>query len=95
MGEFTPVLLNNKEVKVSEDDVLNLVENILIRVGVSDDTIGYGLNCLLKLFDKVGQKKRVLNLINFFKDNPSVEVQKRSLEYSKLVSKEWDGSRNQ
>lgn len=72
LGEFSRVLLNNSEVRVTEDDILNLVECIMLRVGVSDDTLGYGLNCLVKLFDRVSDKKRVVNLIYTFRDNPSV-----------------------
>lgn len=94
LGEFSKVLLNNSEVRVTEDDILNLVETIMLRVGVSDDTLGYGLNCLVKLFDKVNDKKRVINLIYNFRDNPSVEVQKRALEYSKLIEQEWNEARN-
>lgn len=94
LGEFSKVLLNNTEVRISEEDILNLVENILLRVGVSEDTLGYGLNCLVKLYDRVNDKKRVVNLIHTFRDNPSVEVQKRALEYSKLVDSEWNDIRN-
>lgn len=73
---------------------MNLVENILLRVGVSDDTLGYGLNCLVKLHDRINNKNRVINLIHTFRDSPSVEVQKRALEYSKLVESEWNDIRN-
>lgn len=46
---------------------------------MSEDTLGYGLNCLVKLHDRMNDKKRIINLINTFRDNPSVEVQKRAL----------------
>ena len=93
LGEFSRILLNNSEVKITEDDIMSLVESIMLRVGVSDDTLGYGLNCLVKLYDRISDKSRVTNLIHNFRDNTSVEVQKRALEYSRLVDSEWNDTR--
>lgn len=35
LGEFSKVLLSNSEVRVTEGDIMNLVESIMLRVGVS------------------------------------------------------------
>ncbi len=66
LGEFAQVLLNNREVSVTEDNILSLIENCMLRVGASDDTISYGLSCLFKLYEKMKQKQRITSIIKSF-----------------------------
>lgn len=89
-GEFGQVLLGNREVTVTEDNLLSLVEKIVMRVGTDSDTVTYGLSCLFKLYEKVRDRKRVRSVIGGFEDHPSLEVQKRACEYVKLLEQEWN-----
>lgn len=93
LGEFGQVLMNNREVAISEDHILSLVENLILRAGASDDIISYGLSCLFKLADKTKDRRRITSLIKSFDNSPSYEVQKRACEYSKLLDPEWTEER--
>ena len=83
----------NREVTITEDNIISLVENLILRPGVQDDIVSYGLSSLFKLADKVKDRKRITNLIRSFDNSPSYEVQKRACEYSKLLEPEWSEER--
>jgi hypothetical protein len=44
------VLLRLREVSIGEDNILDLIESIIFKVGVGNDTVSYGLSTLLKLY---------------------------------------------
>lgn len=52
LGEIGEVLLKNRELDLSESKILDLIESVLFRIGVSFDTVAYGLSALLKLYEK-------------------------------------------
>lgn len=56
IGELSPVLLRLREVSISEVNVLDLIESIIFKVGVGNDTVSYGLSTLLKLFEKFSDR---------------------------------------
>ena len=70
-----------------------MVEQLLFRVGVLNDTISYGLSCLLKLHEKFGDRSRIIKMIKSFESHSDLEVQKRACEYGKLFESQWDQDR--
>jgi len=50
IGELSHVLFKITKAKITESHVLDLIESIIFKVGVSNDTIAYGLSTLLKLY---------------------------------------------
>ena len=49
IGELSNILLKIKVEKISEKNVLKLIEGIIFKADVDNDIIAYGLTCLLKL----------------------------------------------
>lgn len=50
--------------------MLDLIENILFKVGIENETIAYGLSALLKLHDKfVAEQGRIATMIGSFKSH--------------------------
>lgn len=46
---------------------MDLIESVLFRIGVSFDTIAYGLSALLKLYDKFpSEKAKISKMIKSF-----------------------------
>ncbi len=91
IGEFSPVLLRLREVEISENNILDLMEQIVFRPAAANETIEYGLSSLFKLYDKFGNqhKERILNIIKSFQSHSFLEVQKRACEYVKLLDQSW------
>jgi len=81
------------EIEISETNILDLVEHLLFRVGVLNDTISYGLSSLLKMHEKFGDKGRIMKMIKSFEAHSDLEVQKRACEYGKLFESQWDQDR--
>lgn len=93
VGELSQVLLKLRAVSINESQVLDLVESIIFKAGIENDTISYGLSCLLKLFEKFSNKERIAKMIKSFEAHSDMEVQKRACEYKKLLEKGWDNDR--
>lgn len=70
-----------------------MIESIIFKVGIVNDTISYGLSCLLKLYEKFSNKERIQKMIRSFEAHSDLEVQKRACEYAKLLEKNWDEDR--
>lgn len=52
---------------VNETKILDLIESVLFRIGVSFDTVAYGLSALLKLYEKFpSEKARIAKMIKSF-----------------------------
>jgi len=50
IGELSHVLFKISKAKITESNVLDLIESIIFKVGINNDTIAYGLSTLLKLY---------------------------------------------
>jgi len=50
IGELSQVFAKISKAKISESNVLDLIESIIFKAGISNDTIAYGLSALLKLY---------------------------------------------
>jgi len=90
MGELSHILFRIKGVSINETNVLDLIESIIFKVGILNDTISYGLSCLLKLYEKFSNKERIAKMIRSFEAHSDLEVQKRACEYTKLLERNWD-----
>ncbi len=60
------MLLRISGTKIIESNVLDLIESIIFKVGVSNDTIAYGLSTLLKLYEKFSDKAKIIKIISYF-----------------------------
>jgi AP-1 complex subunit gamma-1 len=85
IGELSHILFKIKGVSINEQNVLDLIESIVFKAGILNDTISYGLSCLLKLYEKLSNKERVSKMIRSFEAHSDLEVQKRACEYTKLL----------
>ena len=59
-------MLKLKGVKITETNILDLIEIILFKVGINDDTISYGLTCLFKVYEKFFDIDRIFKIIRSF-----------------------------
>ena len=50
MGELSQILFRLQGVSIKEQHILDLIESIIFKAGINNDTIAYGLSCLLKLY---------------------------------------------
>lgn len=57
IGELVDVLFRVKGIQIKDLNILDLIENIVFKVGISNDTIAYGLSALLKLYEKFPSSK--------------------------------------
>ncbi|WBW75342.1 AP-1 adaptor complex gamma subunit Apl4 [Schizosaccharomyces osmophilus] len=74
---------------ISEDDILDLVEEVLIGTNFTQATvIQYGLNTLIKLstrFQSSSSLSKIQRLIEFYGKHRNTEVQQRSVEYQHVI----------
>ncbi|KAL4432313.1 hypothetical protein ABPG74_011072 [Tetrahymena malaccensis] len=102
IGEFghllvrgTPVAHQDTKVTVKEEEVMQLFEKLFERNKLPDNIKEYGLNALIKLYTKfTNSQNRIIDLVEMFQTSTSLEVQKRSCEYLKLIECQWDTNRN-
>jgi len=45
---------------------LDLIESIIFKAGIGNDTISYGMSCLLKLYERFTDKNRILKMMGSF-----------------------------
>ena len=66
VGELSNILFRIREIDVNEQHVLDLIESIVFKAGIKNDTISYGLSSLLKLYEKFSNKERINKMIRSF-----------------------------
>jgi len=101
IGEFGQLIISGKAVapdntpiQISEEEVINLIERILKRFGLSELVKEYTLTCLIKLYTKFNRTKdKIRELIDSQTTSPSLEVQQRACEYLQLLDGDWDAIR--
>lgn len=94
LGEFSNVLTQVKQVEVRDINIIDLIEQIIFRVGAANETIEYGLSALFKLYDKFESlRERILKMIRSFESHSDLEVQKRACEYARLLDQSWRDER--
>jgi hypothetical protein len=80
---------------VAESEVIQLISKILSKPNQSDTIREYSLSALIKLYSKFNSGHSIIaELIKAQTQSNSIEVQKRALEYLRLLDTEWDGDRS-
>ena len=80
-------------IEITETNILDLIESVIFKIGIGNDTISYGLSTLLKLYEKFRERDRITKMIRSFEAHSDLEVQKRACEYAKLLESSWDADR--
>jgi AP-1 complex subunit gamma-1 len=101
IGEFSHHLVDGNAVgpdgapiRVSEEEVLDLIEKVLDRINLSELVREFALNCLVKLYAKFKRcKPKIRQLIDSQTSSPFLEVQQRACEYLNLLQPDWDNLR--
>ena len=93
IGELSNILFRLRGVSINQEHILDLIESVIFKHGINNDTISYGLSCLLKLYEKFSDKGRIDKMIRSFEAHSDLQVQKRACEYTKLLEKNWDDDR--
>lgn len=94
LGEFGHLLTNVGYLRVTKEHIINLIETVIFKASVADETIQYGLTSLFKLYDKFrDQSERISKIIKSFESHSNLQVQKRACEYSRLLEASWNGDR--
>jgi AP-1 complex subunit gamma-1 len=101
MGEFGSQLVSGKAIssdntpiRVSEKEVMALIEKILTRFNVSELVREYALNALIKLYTKfLSSRDHIRALIDSQTTSAMIEVQQRACEYLQLLDGDWDDAR--
>lgn len=70
LGELAQILPRIEEIEITEDNILDLIEQIIFRPTVEYDTISYGLSALMKLHDKfVPYQSKIINILKHFESH--------------------------
>jgi len=101
LGEFGHLLVNGQggiedeePIQVSEGEVIELAERVLMDNTVPAEARVYGLTCLVKLANRFSQGSltQIRELVSPFMANKDMEVQQRAIEFTQLLAKSelWD-----
>jgi AP-1 complex subunit gamma-1 len=101
IGEFGNQLISGKAlssdntpIRVSEKEVMSLIEKILTKFNVSELVKEYALNTLIKLYPKfTASRDHIRALIDSQTTSALIEVQQRACEYLQLLDGDWDDAR--
>jgi len=100
IGEFGDLLVSgggsDREITVSENDVLELFEKVLKYPGTTPNTRDYALTAMMKETTRLtnpSSTQKLKQLISSFQNNIDVELQQRAVEYSTIFK--WDNIRKQ
>eukprot|EP00742_Colponemidia_sp_Colp-10_P000433 GILJ01000474.1.p1 GENE.GILJ01000474.1~~GILJ01000474.1.p1 ORF type:complete len:866 (-),score=167.22 GILJ01000474.1:91-2688(-) len=103
IGEFGELLVSGQSVdadgrpiRISEDEVVDLLDAIVKRPSIPQVTKEYCLTAYAKLltrFSNAGALDRIRTSIAAFQSSIQTELQQRACEYSQLMSTHWDSLR--
>ena len=83
LGDFGALLIESKEIKITESDILKLLASLLHQ---SDTIKEYALTALIKLYSKFSTDNLTIKkLIQSLVTSSSLEVSKRAQEYHILL----------
>ncbi|PRP77490.1 AP-1 complex subunit gamma-1 [Planoprotostelium fungivorum] len=96
IGEFGDLLLSlpasDREINVTENDVIDLFDKILRDPATTPVTKDYILTALMKLTSRFPSGQKLKSIISRYQSNIDLELQQRAVEYSKLFA--WEGIRD-
>lgn len=79
LGEFGTLLTSHTRFGITNANILDLIETVIFKNGIADETLEYGLSALFKLFGKFKEfGERIGKMIRSFESNSNLEVQKRA-----------------
>jgi len=101
VGEFGHNLVNgnavgpdDEPINITEDEVLDVIEQVLQNRDFSASLKEYTLTALVKLYVRFNTtKERIRDLIEGESANWNVEVQQRACEYAQILEGSWDSHR--
>uniref|UniRef100_A0A8C9VB80 AP-1 complex subunit gamma n=1 Tax=Scleropages formosus TaxID=113540 RepID=A0A8C9VB80_SCLFO len=87
MGEYGDLLLSGQceeeePIQVSEDEVLDVLEGVLISNLSSPVTRGYALTAIMKLSTRFSSVNRIKRVVSIYGSSIDVELQQRAVEYN-------------
>lgn len=73
LGEFGHLLTKIDHLRVTRAHIINLIETIIFKPSVADETISYGLSSLFKLYDKFrDQSERIGKIMKTFESHSNL-----------------------
>ncbi|KAL4630275.1 AP-1 complex subunit gamma-1 isoform X2 [Arapaima gigas] len=92
MGEYGDLLVSGQceeeePIQVSEDEVLDVLEGILVSNLSSPVTRGYALTAIMKLSTRFSSVNRIKRVVSIYGSSIDVELQQRAVEYNALFKK--------
>lgn len=98
IGEFGELLFDKSVQEeglaedLTEEEVIDLLETVLVSTFTSKSTKQYVLTCLLKLSTRFTKEtNRIHTIIYFYGTSTSIELQQRAVEYDKIMGKDNTG----
>ena len=80
---------------MTEDEVIEVIEDIIISIHTQDVVKEIGMTCLMKLYTKFKtQEVQISNLIESQTQSGSIELQQRACEYKRLIDNNWSKSQD-
>uniref|UniRef100_A0A3B3B5Z5 AP-1 complex subunit gamma n=1 Tax=Oryzias melastigma TaxID=30732 RepID=A0A3B3B5Z5_ORYME len=92
IGEYGDLLLSGQceeeePIQVTEDEVLDVLEGLLVSNLSTPVTRGYSLTAIMKLSTRFSSVNRIKKVVSIYGSSIDVELQQRAVEYNALFKK--------
>ncbi|TWW68069.1 AP-1 complex subunit gamma-1 [Takifugu flavidus] len=92
IGEYGDLLVSGQceeeePIQVTEDEVLDVLEGLLVSNLSSPVTRGYSLTAIMKLSTRFSSVNRIKKVVSIYGSSIDVELQQRAVEYNALFKK--------
>ncbi|XP_016377087.1 AP-1 complex subunit gamma-1 isoform X1 [Sinocyclocheilus rhinocerous] len=92
IGEYGDLLVSGQceeeePIQVSEDEVLDVLEGLLVSNLSTPVTRGYSLTAIMKLSTRFSSMNRIKKVVSIYGSSIDVELQQRAVEYNALFKK--------
>uniref|UniRef100_A0A672NMV3 AP-1 complex subunit gamma-1-like n=1 Tax=Sinocyclocheilus grahami TaxID=75366 RepID=A0A672NMV3_SINGR len=92
IGEYGDLLVSGQceeeePIQVSEDEVLDVLEGLLVSNLSAPVTRGYSLTAIMKLSTRFSSVNRIKKVVSIYGSSIDVELQQRAVEYNALFKK--------
>ncbi|KTF74842.1 hypothetical protein cypCar_00039447 [Cyprinus carpio] len=92
IGEYGDLLVSGQceeeePIQVSEDEVLDVLEGLLVSNLSTPVTRGYSLTAIMKLSTRFSSLNRIKKVVSIYGSSIDVELQQRAVEYNALFKK--------
>uniref|UniRef100_A0A8D3BJU6 AP-1 complex subunit gamma n=1 Tax=Scophthalmus maximus TaxID=52904 RepID=A0A8D3BJU6_SCOMX len=94
-GEYGDLLVSGQceeeePIQVTEDEVLDVLEGLLVSNLSTPVTRGYSLTAIMKLSTRFSGVNRIKKVVSVYGSSIDVELQQRAVEYNNHMSKSFD-----